>query len=127
MVKSRTASRKKTRKSVPLTLSVKLPSQRVRERFLIIYELEGCQKAVNYLTKHYHVKKMRIMLDGRKVGKNCIASYLEDCAYFKKTGLKKQVVLHELYHHLIKCNGLEPSLRMEEKEANHYAGDFAKM
>ena len=96
--------RGKARKSVSVPLSVKLPPKKVRERFLIIYELEGCQKAVNYLTEYYGVRRMRIFLNGRKVGKSCIAYYLEERAYFKKEGLNKRVVLHELYHHLVDCN-----------------------
>jgi hypothetical protein len=40
------------RKSVSVPLSVKLPPKRVREKFLIIYELEGGPKAVNCLTEY---------------------------------------------------------------------------
>jgi hypothetical protein len=105
-------------------LRIKLPSKKVRERFYVIYELEGCQKAANYLTKYYGVRRMRIILNGRKVGKGGIGCYLEDCAYFKKEGLKKRIVLHELYHHLIEKKGIEIHLRTEEKEANTYAKRF---
>jgi hypothetical protein len=66
MPKSRTSSRRKTRKKPTLSLSVKLPPKRVQTKFLIIYELEGCQKAVNFLTESYEVKKMKIVLDGKK-------------------------------------------------------------
>ena len=107
-------------------LSVKLPPKKVREKFLIIYELEGCQKAVNYLTKYYCVKRMTILLYGRKVGKNCIAYYLEKSAYFKKESLRKRIVLHELYHHLVASKGLELAIRTEEKEANNYSKEFLK-
>jgi hypothetical protein len=47
----------------------KAPPKNVRENFLIIYELEGCRRAVNYLTDYYGVARMRIVLDGRKVPK----------------------------------------------------------
>jgi hypothetical protein len=67
---------------------------------------------------------MRIVLNGRKVGKSCIAYYLEKSAYFKKVGLKKQVVLHELYHHLVASKGLELTIKTEEKEANHFSRIF---
>lgn len=67
---------------------------------------------------------MRIFLNGRKVGRSCIAYYLEERAYFKKEGLNKRVVLHELYHHLVDCNDLELRLRAEEREANQYARSF---
>jgi len=79
----------KTRRTSSVPLSVKLPPPRIREKFLITYELEGCQKAVNYLSKYYGVKRMRIVLNGRKVGKSCVGWYLENRAYFKKEGLKK--------------------------------------
>jgi hypothetical protein len=100
---------------------VKLPPKKVRERFLIIYELEGCQKAVNFLTEYYKVRKMKIVLDGKKVGNNYWGFYEKNTAYFKKNGLRKRIVLHELYHHLVELNNLEISLRVEEKEANAYA------
>jgi len=105
-------------------LSVKLPPKRVQAKFLIIYELEGCQKAVNFLTKYYDVRKMRIVLDGKKVGKNYLGSYLKNTSWFKKTSLRKRIVLHELYHHLVEVKRLELSLRTEEKEANSYARRF---
>jgi hypothetical protein len=95
------------RKSVSVPLNVKIPPKKIREKFLIIYELEGCQKAVNHLTKYYQVRRMRIFLNGRKVGKSCIAYYLEKSAYFKKESLRKRIVLHELYHHLVDCFSLK--------------------
>jgi hypothetical protein len=30
-----------------------IPSKRVIEKFLLTYELKGCQKAVNFLTEYY--------------------------------------------------------------------------
>ena len=126
MPKSRTSSRRNSLKKTPLQLSVKIPPKRVRERFLIIYELEGCQKAVNFLTEYYEVRKMRIVLDGKKVGNNYLGSYLKNTARFKKDGLRKRIVLHELYHHLVEVRGLEMTLRIEEKEANNYARHFLR-
>jgi hypothetical protein len=124
MPKSRTSSRRKTQKT-PCSLSVKLPPKRVREKFLIIYELEGCQKATNFLTEYYKVRRMCIVLNGRRVGKKrsnrWVACYNKNKAYFTKEGLNKRVVLHELYHHLIDCDGLELRLSDEEKEANKYS------
>jgi hypothetical protein len=115
---------RKTLQSSSVPLSVKLPPKRVREKFLIIYELKGCQKAVNYLTKYYSVRRIKLCLDGRKVGKRCVGLYLENKAYFKKEGLKKRIVLHELYHHLVASKGFELAIRTEEKEANSYASFF---
>jgi hypothetical protein len=123
MPKSRTSSR---RKKASLQLSIKLPPKRVRERFLINYELEGCQKAVNFLTEYYKVRKMKIVLDGKKVGNNYWGFYEKNTAYFKKNGLRKKIVLHELFHHIVETKSLEMPLRIEEKEANAYARLFLK-
>jgi hypothetical protein len=49
-------------------MRIRIPSRKIRERFLLIYELEGCQKAVDFLTKYYGVRRMKIKLNGRKVG-----------------------------------------------------------
>ena len=54
-------------------MKIKMPSKEIRGRFLLIYELEGCQKAVDFLTKYYGVRRMRIVLDGRRVGNGDIA------------------------------------------------------
>ena len=105
-------------------MRIRVPSKGVRERFLLIYELEGCQKAVDFLTKYYGVRRMKIKLNGRKVGNGDIAVYFKNRAYFTKRGLGKRTVLHELYHHLVYVEGLELSQRMEEKTANKYARDF---
>src|SRR5450756_494924 len=115
---------RKARKSVSVPLSVKIPPKRIRERFLIIYEFAGCQKAVNYLTKYYRVRRMRIILNGKKVRKEWVAWYLENQACFKKEGLEKRIILHELYHHLVASKGFELAIRTEEKEANSYARFF---
>ena len=118
---------RKFRKSASIPLSVKLPPKKVREKFLIIYELKGCQKAVNHLTKYYRVKRMKIILDGKRVRKENFAWYEENQACFKKEGLKKRIVLHELYHHLIASKKFEITTRTEEKEANTYAEGFSKI
>jgi hypothetical protein len=113
---------------VPLT--VKLPPKKVREKFLIIYELNGCQKATDFLTDYYKVRRMRIVLNGRMVGKKksnrWIACYNKNKAYFTKKGLNKRVVLHEFYHHLVDCNDAKLQLIAEEKEACLYANEFLR-
>jgi hypothetical protein len=103
-----------------------LPSKRIRERFLLVYELEGCQKAVDFLTKYYGVRPMKIKLNGRKVGNGNIAVYFQNKAYFTKRGLKKRTVLHELHHHLAYVNGLDVSKTKEERDANSYVRDFVE-
>ena len=105
-------------------MRIKVPSKRIRERFSLVYELEGCQKAVDFLTKYYGVRRMKIKLNGRKVGNRWVASYFQNKAYFSKRGLKKRTVLHELYHHLAYVNRLDISKTKEERDANRYARDF---
>ena len=105
-------------------MRIRVPSKKIRERFLLTYELEGCQKAVDFLTKYYGVRRMKIRLNGRKVGNGDIAVYFQNKAYFTKRGLKKRTVLHELYHHLVCVNGLEMTHRIEEEAANSYARDL---
>jgi hypothetical protein len=105
-------------------MRIRLPSKKVRERFLLIYELEGCQEAVNFLTKHYRVRPMRIILKGGKVGNGDIAVYFQNKAYFTKRGLNKRTILHELYHHLVYVIGLDMTDTKEERAANSYAKDF---
>lgn len=107
-------------------MQIRVPPQKVRERFLLIYELEGCQKAIDFLTKYYSVRRMRVFLNGRKVGKGYLGWYLKSRAYFKKEGLTKRIVLHELYHHLIDSGNCDLSIREEEKEANGFAKQFLK-
>lgn len=109
-----------------MALNHKASNQEILGKFLITYELEGCQKAVNFLTEYYEVRKMRTVLDGKKVGKKCLGFYLKNTACFTKNGLKKRVVLHELYHHLIDTKNFEMPLRKEEMEANKYANLFFK-
>ncbi len=105
-------------------MHIRVPPKRTREKFFIIYELYGCQKAVNFLTDYYGVRKMKIILNGKKVGNGYIAYYFKNEAFFTKRGLKKRTVLHELYHHLIKENVSEMPIKTEEKEANKYAKEF---
>jgi len=102
-------------------MRIRVPSKKIRERFLLIYELKGCQKAVDFLTRYYGVRRMRIVLNGRKVGNGDIACYEDNKAYFTKRGLNKSNVLHELYHHLAYVDGWEMSERREEMEADRYA------
>jgi hypothetical protein len=105
-------------------MRVRIPPKKVREKFLLIYELEGCRKAVGFLTKYYRVRPMRIILNGRRVGNGDIAVYFQNRAYFTKRGLTKRTVLHELYHHLVYVNDLEVAERTEERAANSYVRDF---
>jgi hypothetical protein len=105
-------------------MRIRVPSRRIREKFNLVYELEGCQKAVDFLTRYYRVRRMRIVLNGRRVGNGDLACYEENRAYFSKKGLTKRTVLHELYHHLAYVNDLDMSEKKEDREANRYARDF---
>jgi len=107
-----------------VSMRIRSPSRKIRERFLLVYEFEGCQKAVDFLTKYYGVRRMKIKLNGRKVGNRWVASYFQNRAFFSKRGLKKRTVLHELYHHLVYVNGLEMPKSKEERDANRYTRDF---
>jgi hypothetical protein len=107
-------------------LRLRVPSKNLREKFLITYELEGCQEAVNFLAKHYGIKKMKIVLDDKKVGKGNDAIYLKNKAYFSRKGLNKRIVLHEFYHHLVFAKGLELSNAIEEQNAQAYPRDFLR-
>ena len=77
-------------------MRIKIPPKKLREEFRLIYELKGCQKAINFLTDYYKVKKMKIVLNGRKVGNKDVACYSENKAYFTKRSLRKLIILHEV-------------------------------
>jgi len=70
---------------------------------------------------------MKIILNGKKLGRNCEAFYFEGKAYFSKQSLIKRNILHEYYHFLVDLKCLEMPERVEEKEANCYAKDFLKL
>lgn len=105
-------------------MKIMVPSRKVRERFFLVYELEGCQKAVDFLTEYYRIKRMKVVLNGRKVGNGDIAVYFQNRAYFTKRGLTKRTILHELYHHLVYVNGLEISKIKEERTADSFSRDL---
>jgi len=110
-------------------MKIKVPPKKIREKSLLIYELKGCQKAVNFLTRYYGIRKMKIIVDGRKVmrtktHKTYSAHYYRNKGYFTKRGLTKRTVLHELYHHLVYVNGLDMTKAKEERAANCYSRDF---
>jgi hypothetical protein len=105
-------------------MRIRVPSKKIRERFLLVYELEGCQKAVDFLAKYYGVRRMRIIPNDKKVGNGDIAVYFQNKAYFTKRGLNKRTILHELYHHLIYVNDLDISGTREERAANSYSKAF---
>ena len=98
-----------------------IPSKKVREEFRLMYELKGAQMAVNYLSRYYGIRRMKIVVDGRRVGNDDEACYYDYVAYFKKRGINKRNVLHEFFHHLAYVNDLDLSDSREEREANRFA------
>ena len=107
-------------------MHIKVPPKKTREEFRLIYELNGAQKALNFLAKYYGVRRMKIIVNDRKVGKEYDAIYYDNKAYFKKSGLRKRNVLHEFFHHLACLKDLELPERIEEKEANNYSKKLAR-
>jgi len=102
-----------------------IPSRRVREEFRLTYELKGAQRAVDFLARHYGIKRMRIAVDGRRVGNGDEACYVYETrtAYFKRKAVDRSNVLHEFYHHLAYASKLELSRNEEEREADRYASE----
>jgi hypothetical protein len=92
----------------------------------LTYEPEDCQRAVNFLTKYCGIRRMRIVLNGRRVGNGDEVCYDRNVAYFTKKGLNKSNVLHELYHHLACLNKWSMSEKREETESNEYARKVLK-
>ena len=92
----------------------------------MLYELKGCQKAVDFLSRHYEVRRMKIVLDGRRAGKGNRACYFEKRAYFTKRGLNKRCVLHEFYHHLVSVKGWDTPNVTEERNARNFAREFLR-
>jgi len=112
-------------------MKIRIPSKKVCEEFRLIYELEGCQKAVNFLTKYYRIRRMMILVDGRRVmrtktHKTYLAHYYRNRAYFTRRGMNKRNVLHELYHHLVDVKGIEMPRWKEEREANLFVREVMK-
>jgi hypothetical protein len=107
-------------------MRIRIPSKKVCERFFLIYELEGCQEAVDFLSRHYGIRRMKITLDGRKAGVGNRACYVENKAYFTRRGLNKRFVLHEFYHHLVEAKGWEMPNSIEEENARSYAREFLR-
>ena len=102
-------------------MKIRIPSKKVCEKFHLTYELKGAQKAVEVLTEYYGIRRVKIIMDGRRVMRACEADYFEGIACFTKRGLKKRNVLHELFHHIIENKNIKMSERKEEKEAKIFA------
>jgi len=102
-------------------MRLRFPSRNVCEKFHLTYELEGAQKGANVLTSYYRVKRMKVVVDGRRVSKGYSAEYLRNKAYFKRREIRKRLVLHEFYHHLAEAKGIVLKRREEERLADEFA------
>jgi hypothetical protein len=107
-------------------MRIRFPSRNVCERFHLTYELEGAQKGANVLTRYYRVRKMKIIVDGRKVYKAYLAEYVSNAAYFKRREIRKRLVLHELYHHIVEAKRLTMPSYEEERRADEFARKIMK-
>lgn len=103
-----------------LSMKIRIPPKKICERFHLIHELRGAQKGSDVLARHYRVGRMKVVLNGRRVGNGFEASYSKNTAYFTKRGLNKHNILHEFYHHLVYRTDLEMSESMEESKANRF-------
>jgi len=44
-----------------------IPPKRVCEEFYLTYELKGAQKGIDVLSRYYGIKRMKIVIDGRRL------------------------------------------------------------
>ena len=108
-------------------MRIRIPAMKVCREFHLTYELRGAQKGVDVLTRYYGIRRMKIVVDGRRVGNGCEAEYFEGgYALFTKRGFKKINVLHELYHHVVEFYGLDMSEKKEERLANVFVKKVVK-
>ena len=108
-------------------MRLKLPSKRVIEKFHLTYEMSGAQKGIGALSRYYGIRRMKIVVDGRKVGNGYEALYYRNIAYFTRRGFNRLNVLHEFYHHAINIFRYEMSSSREEKEASKFAREIIKI
>jgi hypothetical protein len=104
---------------VGLVMFILIPSKKICKDFSLVYELEGAQKAADLLARYYKVRRMKIIIDGRKVGRKSLGFYLDNKSYFKRNSLRRRIILHEFYHHLVYNRKVVPE--KEESEADNYA------
>jgi len=107
-------------------VKIRIPSKKVCEKFHLTYELKGAEKAVKVLTEFYGIRRMKIVVDGRRVMRACEADYFEGIACFTKKGLNKRNVLHELYHHIVEAEGIEMPKMKEERMASVFVREVMK-
>ena len=107
-------------------MKIRIPSKKVCREFHLTYELKGAQRGVDVLTEYYGIPRIKIMLNGRKVGRGNDADYFEGIACFTRKGLNKKNVLHELYHHIVESRGILMPRTKEERLAVQFVRNFMK-
>ena len=85
----------------------------------------GIQSSILLVFRYSEVHRGTYSVLGRKQVEG-VAFYMSNRAVFKKRGLDRRTILHEVFHHLANANGLVMPERTEEKEANDYARQFLK-
>ena len=71
-------------------MKIRVPSKRVCEKFRLNYELKGAQKGVDVLTKYYGVRRMKIILDGKKVSRGYKAHYSEKKSFLHQNRFEEK-------------------------------------
>jgi hypothetical protein len=109
-------------------VKIRTPSKKVCSEFRLAYELNGAQKGVDVLTGYYGIRRMKVVVDGRRISKkkSWQAEYCRGKGYFKKRRLNRRLVLHELYHHVVECMELDMTRTQEESLANEFARKVAR-
>ena len=107
-------------------MKIRIPSKKVCEKFHLTYELKGARKGVDVLTEYYGIRRMKIIVDGRRVMRACECDYFEGIACFTKEGLNKRNVLHELYHHIVDSKGIDMLEKKEERMASLFSQEIMK-
>ena len=107
-------------------MRIRIPTMKVCQKFHLTYELKGAEKAVKVLTEFYGIRRMKIIVDGRRVMRACEADYFEGIACFTKKGLNRRNVLHELYHHIIEAKGIKMPQMKEERMASLFVREVIR-
>lgn len=128
---------------------LKLPPIEVCASFANIARVKSAQAAVDMLAKIYGIPSMELVFQHifpvkDMVCEDALAVYYSDgrIAYFRPAGTTMTTILHEFYHHLVNCYGINHVLEYEilpdpvtgyyarnereERAANSYAQTFIR-
>lgn len=107
-------------------MKIRIPSKRICQKFHLTYELKGAHKGINVLTEYYGIRRMKIVVDGRRVANGYECEYWENKAYFTKRGFNRRNVLHEVFHHVVEAKVIEMSEKKEERLARVFVKEVMK-